>query len=327
MAKPVEQALIENAVKEIENAGKKAEAKAKVAKKVIEFYQPIIDKITMLNGIYDKIIEGETDATQKLYLIDEKNKVGNIATNFANFVLSQGNNDDTKTKLIEDIEKKFISLKVLIGDEQFNIEEARVSDAQKDVEIKVPVLNFEFQSNSCFINSLLQMILDCTDLCNNINFYAINYEIKDNRTTKTLLATEICLLLNNIIKFNEIHKNTNINRLKLKTYKDYIEPLWKKIAEYNYNFQVGKEADLLEHFVNVIIPVLDDCSIENPFKLNRREISNNSDNNNDKLITGNSYIVLTINDNNKNKNLQSIFNDKRPLVTSGALGALKTVNT
>jgi hypothetical protein len=160
------------------------------------------------------------------------------------------------------------------------------------------VFNFEYNSNSCYVNSVLQMLIDNDELCDKIIILAnkkLGDKFKDNETDKDKESDEYLLyLLNNIILYHRENRHS-IGEPKKQSYNEYILPLRKYLIKKDTSYDFNEFGDCGIIF-NYILQILQKLQIENNYYL----ITKNLDKNNEAtsletLIDGNVSIGNNIN--------------------------------
>jgi hypothetical protein len=124
------------------------------------------------------------------------------------------------------------------------------------------VFNFKYDNNSCYVHSLLQMILDNDDLCKKINDKKVDTEPTDKSSSQYLLY-----LLQKLITYHK-EKLSPIGESKIATIEDYtkyIEPLRYYFESINTeDFGSGKPGDPIG-LLDLIIEKLMETGIKNPY--------------------------------------------------------------
>ena len=166
-------------------------------------------------------------------------------------------------------------------------EEAKKKDkeAKKMTEEDPLVLNFEYYSNSCYVNSVLQMLIDNEKLCVEIVKAANDKKLQerfniDALTEKEKISDEYLLyLLYKIIQYHRIDKHP-IGEPKKPSYNEYILPLRYYLIKSNISYDFGEFGDCASTFEDIIY-ILNKFNIGNnysifPISFERKDDANTS---------------------------------------------------
>jgi hypothetical protein len=111
------------------------------------------------------------------------------------------------------------------------------------------VFNFEYNESSCYVNSVLQMLIDNDELCDKIIVAANDKKLKERFNKDALTEEEeksndyLLYLLNNIILYHRESRHS-IGELKKPSYNEYILPLRKYLNVVDQvQFRIANDAD------------------------------------------------------------------------------------
>ena len=162
-------------------------------------------------------------------------------------------------------------------------EEEAAKKKKKDEE-KTFVLNFEYNNNSCYIDSVLQMLIDNDELCVKIVNAAKDKTLETKFNKDALTEVEktsdeyLLYLLNKIIQYHREQRHP-IGDSKKPSYNDYILPL----RNYLYGVNPGKfrqsaEEDV-DDFLNFVLEKLSTLEISTEYDETKILLLKNDNNN------------------------------------------------
>jgi hypothetical protein len=153
------------------------------------------------------------------------------------------------------------------------------------------VFNFEYNNNSCYVNSVLQMLIDNDELCDIIIGLA-NKKLGDKFKDKDKESDEYLLyLLNNIILYHRKNRHS-IGEPKKPSYNEYILPLREYLIkkDTSYNFNNFGDCGIIFNYI------LQKLQIENNYYLITKSLDRNNEATSlETLIDGNVSIGNNIN--------------------------------
>jgi endonuclease/exonuclease/phosphatase family metal-dependent hydrolase len=189
-------------------------------------------------------------------------------------------------------------------------DEDEEKDKKKDDE---RVFNFEYQSNSCYVHTALQLIIDNEDLCTEITKF-MNKNPYDGQEDGRGSAKYPLQLLSNIIKFYNENK-TEIGGEKIKSYKEISEPLrdylLNKMQGDFPEKKMGDPYDVFNYIINILkelnVPKNDTYDFNFIYKIKKNGNSNWENDQSTKMEAPALHLQLKNNDENKNITLQDLI--------------------
>jgi hypothetical protein len=136
------------------------------------------------------------------------------------------------------------------------------------------VFNFEYNNNSCYVNSALQMLIDNDELCDKIIEVAKEKKLNEPFNGVKESNEYLLYLLNKIIKYHRENRHS-IGEPKKPSYNDYIFPLREyliitKKNEFNYGF--GDAPALYTHILEILNKHIKQNYILTPLTFNDRNM-------------------------------------------------------